>query len=817
MKVLVQWTTAQLSDWEEIDSSSWADTPFRPDPSGAPASAGVNNGKGWVHYLAVQGIKFTADHYHVSDLPLQSGVAVTTWTDPGSHGGAHATRWVILPLSADAAFGGAINTNQTRTMWLDSNYDHELWAACEPLPYDQFVIPRGRGVRHGKNLSKAHHDALYQNQTKTPWTAWATSGQNPFNQRARGHWSPTSHTITYFYSTGANLVSAPVSGLVSGDFGTEDFAVTLTATGTSATEDGLPIDNAENGIYITFTTEANQPNTTTWPTGDYRVNFNVTEIGDDITFGLITIGTHSGRVGMYSVGLSGQTDSISSTSTANNGTGLHVMTAASAWVATPLATDRCTWMIAAGRPADHGNQDIDFHGGDSDAFVDGAWTAPVAVVAHISSLSGVSPGPTLEMAYGGPYFHSAKLYAFAVDKDNVSEANVIICSDAPLTTRDSWSAHGLDGIDMGAQIATYDTLQETSILHIVTQACNADVHYHQWHMSDHSYHISNQVVVGVASFAGGAAGERQGVAITQRGDRDLIIAAIGSGASSLDKAWFYVASGDMTAPVFTSDGLVFPRGTVEDQVITLTPPRSDNDSVLAIFTNATISPDTFGVEIDNLCAVASHVILFANGQQDGQHHGYHKGTLTDANETVLLHQTDTPELQLGLFEVSDVPSATHFSSLKFTGEETRWGGAVTLSNHTGILYIGGNGELSAYVIAGTRGIEWTVSNKGWISVFTGAAGTNLPFAHHNMIDFSSDVGNNSMGSWVEMVVMFNDNDSSVDMVAHATWNLASELSASPAPAIWLIPSSVTFDFGGITVPLDGTQAIAEAQWLIPRL
>ena len=163
MKILVQWTTSDLLDWEELDSSSWADTSYRPDPTGAPASAGVNNRKGWVHYLNVQGVKFTGDHYVVSDLPAISSVAVTAWTDSGHQFGAHAVRYEFWPLSADAAFGGAINTNQKRTLWYDSSYDMEgLWSAIPCLPYNQFEIPTGAHVRHGKNLSKGHHDKLYK-------------------------------------------------------------------------------------------------------------------------------------------------------------------------------------------------------------------------------------------------------------------------------------------------------------------------------------------------------------------------------------------------------------------------------------------------------------------------------------------------------------------------------------------------------------------------------------------------------------------------------------------------------------------------------
>ena len=84
MKLLVQWTARDPTDWIEIDSREWPVQPKRPVPQ-AGALGARDNTPGHPYRLNVQGVEFTGDHYAVETLP-NGDCRVFCWNDdPGDY------------------------------------------------------------------------------------------------------------------------------------------------------------------------------------------------------------------------------------------------------------------------------------------------------------------------------------------------------------------------------------------------------------------------------------------------------------------------------------------------------------------------------------------------------------------------------------------------------------------------------------------------------------------------------------------------------------------------------------------------------------
>src|SRR6056300_635091 len=108
MKFYVQWSRSNPRDWEEIRSGdSWSRLKKKPDPRTDP-SRPLDNTKGWVNALCVQGVTFQADHLAVEDINdepgAEPGLRVYAWNDdpdntpPGSE---NAQFWEFYPFSPD--------------------------------------------------------------------------------------------------------------------------------------------------------------------------------------------------------------------------------------------------------------------------------------------------------------------------------------------------------------------------------------------------------------------------------------------------------------------------------------------------------------------------------------------------------------------------------------------------------------------------------------------------------------------------------------------------------------------------------------------
>lgn len=123
MKVLVQWTRANPTDWEEYDSTQWTTIPKKPVPVGGEI---IDDDPGWIHAICIQGVVFiSSDHYVVwHDQPTVGDVSVVIWNnDPVDWDGLfHAQWWIFQNPAPDPVFGGRINTRQWQQIYGEQSY-----------------------------------------------------------------------------------------------------------------------------------------------------------------------------------------------------------------------------------------------------------------------------------------------------------------------------------------------------------------------------------------------------------------------------------------------------------------------------------------------------------------------------------------------------------------------------------------------------------------------------------------------------------------------------------------------------------------------
>jgi hypothetical protein len=180
MQIWLQWARRNPQDYQPLGSEGWAGTASKADPSrGTPYALNeLNQQNGWVAELNVQGIMFSADHYHVADLTDGSlGIVVTSWNDQlpfAPVGQRSASVWTILPLAPDGRLGGAINTRQSQVIYAEGQRLVNLLA--NPLPenttvrtWAEFALPPDAATRHGIWLTDAAWNAHVAARTSKGW------------------------------------------------------------------------------------------------------------------------------------------------------------------------------------------------------------------------------------------------------------------------------------------------------------------------------------------------------------------------------------------------------------------------------------------------------------------------------------------------------------------------------------------------------------------------------------------------------------------------------------------------------------------------
>lgn len=177
MRVLIQWTRANPTDWEVLEMTSntqWRQQPKKAEPVGGEV---IDNTPGWVYGLNVQGIDFSGyDHYAVA--MNGAGLDVTIWNDdPADHAGEfRAMVWTLLLPTYDARVG-EINTRQSLTVYeqISPSPWEGVTASSGPvtvLPWTDFSPPQANMTRHGiwvsDTLAAAHRAA----RSLRGWREW---------------------------------------------------------------------------------------------------------------------------------------------------------------------------------------------------------------------------------------------------------------------------------------------------------------------------------------------------------------------------------------------------------------------------------------------------------------------------------------------------------------------------------------------------------------------------------------------------------------------------------------------------------------------
>jgi len=149
MKVLIQWSLADPEDWEEVDSADWATLPSKPEPIGGEV---LDNTKGWINKMNIQGMIFSEDHFHVEDIPSDGSCKITTWNDDPEdweEGTYLAEIWHIKKIGPDPIRNGMINTFQSKVSYRGPNLPQRPIAVNE-VRYDwaDFVAPT-TNISHG--------------------------------------------------------------------------------------------------------------------------------------------------------------------------------------------------------------------------------------------------------------------------------------------------------------------------------------------------------------------------------------------------------------------------------------------------------------------------------------------------------------------------------------------------------------------------------------------------------------------------------------------------------------------------------------------
>lgn len=377
MKILLQYTLSVPEGWIDVDHTQWESLPKRLPPPGA-----INNKRGWCHGLNIQGVTFSADHYHIQSIP--GGVKITVWYDDPAYnpiGFRYARVWRFVPIAADPKLGGALNTRQSQVIFAEAGIMPTV-SASAPLENTIFrdwslFIPPSSNVMHGKEVSAELHAAHQQKQTIHGWREW-TEGL-PANeldkkgkirtQREQGRYVRATGTRTYFARDTDRTTEIHVATH-------EDAFETTTA---SVIEETVTLSQETEQIGWVFTTPSGEPGSTQWPNGEYRCQLDVNTNAGSNELGLLLLGSANGHFARVNSGLTSDQQSILQDEAAFTGTGLKLATNTFAW-SLGDSTNRFECLVAVRNPATHGgDRDTILDLNTSDSFADGPWSASTGI------------------------------------------------------------------------------------------------------------------------------------------------------------------------------------------------------------------------------------------------------------------------------------------------------------------------------------------------------------------------------------------------------------------------------------------------------
>lgn len=174
MKVLIQWSALNPTDWEEIDSSEWSLLPKGPIPG--PIDIINSNEKKWIHGINVQGVVFSGhDHYAIEDIV--DGVKITVWDDDPVDwlNDYHAAEWTLLEPAFDVNVG-QVNTRQSFVAYAEDlarrNAYAEIDICISSNNWNKFREPAAENVKHGIWVPDALNDQHLTVVNSRGWREW---------------------------------------------------------------------------------------------------------------------------------------------------------------------------------------------------------------------------------------------------------------------------------------------------------------------------------------------------------------------------------------------------------------------------------------------------------------------------------------------------------------------------------------------------------------------------------------------------------------------------------------------------------------------
>lgn len=174
MKLYVQWTTSPANPrWELLDSKDWKNTPKKPEPPDGK----LDDAKGLVHQINVQGMRFSADHYAVIDEG--ESIRVIAWNDdPGDYSEEEfeADEVIFYPV---ARYDGIINTRIQHVRYLNQKRYKQLKNAGLRgtggkdiiKRWNEFKKPSDELTRHG-SWTTPETNELYNKEPYESWEGW---------------------------------------------------------------------------------------------------------------------------------------------------------------------------------------------------------------------------------------------------------------------------------------------------------------------------------------------------------------------------------------------------------------------------------------------------------------------------------------------------------------------------------------------------------------------------------------------------------------------------------------------------------------------
>ena len=361
-KVCVQFVTDTPGDWVEYDSDYWGQVPPLP-----------------VNAICIQGVTFSGyDHYTVVSY-TGGGCRAICWKDdthdylPGMY---QARIFNFPPYGPEEWRRGAINPRQTSEVYAGAELMAYYTALGDKAPvtrqvftYNQFIIPAGANILHGKWVTDPMFEALYQSRRHVGWRDWGENGDGEGepvpDQRPLGRFKKPLGTLTFFMVTTATASSVHTSN--------NDLGLSQTVGGSELSAEN--IGAAADEFTHLFSSPAGEPGVT-WPT-DVNGTLDASAVGSSVDFGFLSLGGTAGHIARVNTGLTADVDSKTQSESLFEGAGVKIFTVNGAWGAGSDVNDRLEAALAGLRPADHGNEPLEIRM-SADSFITGAWAAAAA-------------------------------------------------------------------------------------------------------------------------------------------------------------------------------------------------------------------------------------------------------------------------------------------------------------------------------------------------------------------------------------------------------------------------------------------------------